>query len=110
MARTVYSIRIFAAGGLNAAAGVVGPIVPAGHVYVVRDIDALEISGTRPAEFFFASQVGVSVQNFFVATTADPGNIQWRGRQVYNEGERVAFSVFTGLWSIACSGYDLTLP
>lgn len=110
MASAVYSLRLFAAGGLTSAAGTVGPVVPAGLVYVLRDIDALEITGTRPAEWFLAGQTGVSIVNFFISAAADPGNTQWRGRQVYNTGERIGFTVATGTWSIAASGYQLTLP
>lgn len=34
----------------------------------------------------------------------------WRGRQVFAQGEQIGFEVEAGLWAIACSGYQLTLP
>lgn len=110
MSRDVYSLRIFAVGGLVAATGIVGPIVPNGFVYVVRDIDAFETTGGA-AGFALLSQVAVPVQ-FFVS----PGgagavqNHSWRGRQIYNTGERVGFEAASGSWNISCSGYQLTLP
>lgn len=110
MAREVYSLRIFASGGLSVAAGQVGPIVPAGFVYVVRDIDALELTGVSGGQLQLISQVGTVV--WFAGGLPGPaaGNWSWRGRQVYNEGEQVGFKSGAGTWSMACSGYQLTLP
>lgn len=108
--RTVYSLRIFATGGLSPGAGLVGPIVPAGLVYVVRDIDVVETSGTNGTILEFQGQT-LGPLTYFERTAADGlGRGSWRGRQIYNEGEQVGFKALSGTWSISCSGYQLTLP
>src|SRR5579864_3139287 len=110
MPRDVYSIRIFATGGLTAAAGTVGPTVPAGLVYVLRDIDAYETTGTVGANFVVLNQTRGWLWGGFRATSSALETPQWRGRQVYAEGEQVGFLVGSGTWAIAASGYQLTLP
>jgi hypothetical protein len=110
MPAPVYSLRIFATGGLVPASGVVGPIVPAGLVYVLRDIDLVELSGSTSAGFQLYGQTGNII--WVVQHSSAPGITQgqWRGRQVYNEGEQVGFQSATGTWSISASGYQLSLP
>lgn len=110
MARDVYSLRIFATGGLTNAAGLVGPVVPAGFVYVLRDIDVVEISGTAPAIMQVESPVVAPLWNATRTVTGGVVNAAWRGRQVYAEGEQVGFFAFSGTWAICASGYQLTLP
>jgi hypothetical protein len=110
VARSVYSLRIFSAGGLTSSAGTVGPVVPAGLVYVLRDIDAVEITGSASAQLEVLSP---NFQPIWFINTANPqigANFQWRGRQVFNVGEQIGFHAFSGTWSIMASGYQLTLP
>lgn len=108
--RAVYSIRIFGDASLVSSAGVVGPIVPDGLVYVLRDVDAVNISATVPASMEIRSQAEGVLWFPQRNASTDPINWQWRGRQVYNTGEQVGFVVLNGTWSIAASGYQLTLP
>lgn len=110
MARDVYSIRIFATASLTASSGKVGPVVPPGLVYVVRDIDAYESSGIANANMVLLGQTGGIIWNPTRGSSTGVINPQWRGRQVYQDGEQVAFEVGLGTWSISCSGYQLTLP
>lgn len=110
MPRTVYSLRIFGHAGLVTTAGKVGPIVPDNLIYVVRDMDVVERTGTRPASFFaYNGNLGI-----LWSVESDSGDItgwhQWHGRQVFEPGEQVGVSVGVGTWSIAISGYQLTLP
>jgi hypothetical protein len=110
MSQRVYSVRHFSAGGLTAGAGTVGPVVPAGFVWVVRDIDALEITGSTPAQM---EVLNPNFQPFWFIDRNFPqvgANFQWRGRQVFQAGEQIGFKAFSGTWSIMCSGYSLTLP
>jgi hypothetical protein len=110
MARDVYSIRIFSTGGLTSAAGTVGPVVPAGLVYVLRDMDAVEITGATSAQL---EVLNPTLQPLWFINTANPqiaANFQWRGRQVFGPGEQVGFHAFSGAWSLMASGYQLTLP
>jgi hypothetical protein len=110
MARAVYSLRIFATGALSPGAGTVGPIVPAGLVYVVRDIDAFDDTAGASDNLIVFNQLSGVLISWQGPSLAANGNYSWRGRQVYNEGEQVAFRAFVGTWAIACSGYQLTLP
>lgn len=106
----VYSQRIFATGLLVSSVGRVGPVVPAGEVWILRDIDAVEFTGTRPASVFAYNQVGGLMWSIAAQPSDVAGYFAWRGRQVYNEGEQVGFSVGAGTWAIGASGYLLTAP
>lgn len=107
--RAVYSIRIFS-GDLDPAAGVVGPVVPDGFVYVVRDIDLVYHGATNDDELVFFNQTG-GLMWIAVYTTGLTSVVwSWRGRQVFNEGEQVAIQSAGGTWSIAMSGYQLSTP
>lgn len=110
MAAYVYSLRIFASGSLSPGAGMVGPIVPDGLVYIVRDIDAFDDSAGSSDNLVVFNQLGGILVSWIGPSIASIGAYQWRGRQVYNEGEQVAFRSFGGSWAVACSGYQLTLP
>lgn len=110
MARTVYSTRLYASAGLTAAGGVVGPVVPAGLLYVLRDLDVAEVSGTAGTIMIAINQAGGQLWAAQRTAATPLGTFQWSGRQVYGAGERVAFQVFSGTWAIAASGYQLTLP
>lgn len=110
MAQAVYSLRIFATGGLTVAAGKVGPLVPDGLVYVVRDIDVVNETGASTDEMVVFNQTGGHLFVIRQAHEIVGFNFAWRGRQVYNVGEQVAFQSTAGTWSVSCSGYQLTLP
>lgn len=110
MARAVYSLRIFSAGGLTSSAGVVGPTVPNNFLYVLRDIDVFELSGSASAGMVVLNPtLGFLV---FFSGPLEPvtRSYAWRGRQVYSPGEQVGFQVQNGTWAIMASGYQLTLP
>lgn len=110
MARPVYSLRIFASAGLVPGAGTVGPVVPAGLIYVLRDIDAFCDTAASGDNMVVFSQVGGILWDLLIPTTPEGAGFQWRGRQVYAEGEQIGFRSFQGTWSVAASGYQLTLP
>jgi len=110
VAAPVYSIRIFAAGNLTPAAGLVGPVVPDGFVYVLRCIDVVELTGAPVKQMHVINQVGGILWDFQYLSSSTVGDYQWRGRQVYNVGEQVGFQADSGQWSVAASGYQLTLP
>lgn len=110
MAPPVYSLRIFASAGLVPATGTVGPVVPAGLIYVVRDIDVFSHTLAVNDNLFLFNQVLGVLQEWQVHSVSDNPHQQWTGRQVYREGEQVGFRTFQGNWSIACSGYQLTTP
>lgn len=109
-ARAVYSLRIFAHAGLTNSAGTVGPIVPDGLVYVVRDIDCFNDTSSSADNLIVFNQLSGVLCNFQGDVPAGLPCWQWRGRQVYNEGEQVGVHAFVGTWGISISGYQLTLP
>jgi len=84
--------------------------VPAGLVYVLRDIDVTCLTNAAGDNFIVQSQVLGQLWGVFITSPVSNIQFAWRGRQVYNEGERVGFEVGHGTWSIAASGYQLTLP
>lgn len=107
--RTLYSTRIFA-GDVDPAAGLVGPVVPDGFVYVVRDIDLVYHGATNDDELVFYNQA-LGLLWIVVYTTGLTSVVwSWRGRQVFASGERVGIQSFGGTWSIAMSGYQLSSP
>ncbi|MFZ0169913.1 MAG: hypothetical protein WAL64_10955 [Candidatus Dormiibacterota bacterium] len=105
----VYSQRLFAISNLTPV-GKVGPVVPAGVVWVVRDIDIVCTSFTPGDELAIFNQVGGYL--LFLRIPASPTIFDnaWRGRQIYATGEQVAVESFVGAWDVAISGYQLTLP
>lgn len=110
MSRDVYSLRIFATGSLIPATGKVGPVVPSGFVYVLRDINVVRRSTGSTDEFVVYAATGGLLANVVVANL-DPGsNFQWGGRQVYAQGEQIGFQSLVGTWDVMASGYQLTLP
>jgi len=98
MSRDLYSLRIYAHASQTVTVDIHGPFVPAGFIYVLRDIDMVEISGTRPAEAFVFNAVGGPLWNVLAQSSDIEGNHQWRGRQVYAVGEQVGFQVFSVMW------------
>lgn len=81
--------------------------VPAGHVWVVRDISGL-YDGLLGTDVVFAlGNVGFfSAQ--FVATVNGP--FHWEGRVVMLEGDHLDTSGGPDGIDFVISGYDLTLP
>jgi hypothetical protein len=110
VARALYSLRIFASGALNNAAGTVGPIVPSEFIYVIRDIDVYNDTAGATDNLVVFAQTGGILCSFIGSATENQPNQQWRGRQVYGPGEQVAVRAFVGTWGVAISGYQLTLP
>ena len=84
--------------------------MPAGFVYVVRDIDALEQTGTAGATMVLVGQTGAFIWLAGGLTGPAVGNWAFRGRQVYAEGEQVAVKSTLGTWAVSVSGYQLSLP
>lgn len=90
--------------------GPVGPIVPDGVVWVVRDMDINGVTDTVGDVLAVASP---TLGNLFIVRILTGGsgdNKQWRGRQVFNTGEWLKVTSFQGTWDVTISGYALTLP
>lgn len=108
--QNVYSLRIFAHASLTSSAGTVGPIVPSGFVYVLRDVDAFENTSSAGAFFDVKNPLGGNLVQFQTGSAPVTQYHAWRGRQVFSEGEQVGFLAVNGQWAIMASGYQLTLP
>lgn len=105
MARPVYSIQI-----MSLAPALANNIVtvPDGARIIVRDLDAIELSGvTSSAVQFYNAAGGV----LWASSRSASGiwQVAWRGRQVFNPGQSIRFQVVSGTWNVQISGYELTL-
>jgi hypothetical protein len=102
-----YSIRFGAWSAISAAVSVV---VPAGVVWILRDVDLVDSSITTGD---FCNVEGHLNQSIFFARnqTATPGPwFEWRGRQVFNAGEHITVAPGAGAWHATLSGYQLVAP
>lgn len=104
--RPVYSIQILS---LAPALPVNTVVVPAGARIILRDVDAVEVSGTVDALLVVKNAAGgyLWAANRFDAPSNY--NAQWRGRQVFNPGESIVVQVVSGTWEIQMSGYELAV-
>lgn len=84
--------------------------VPAGRLAIVRDLDILaNITGTG---LLFMQLSGVDAKAF-TFTSAGIDSLEWRGRQVLNEGEALSFvapGLTSGRYFIVASGYEFSVP
>lgn len=103
----VYSIRIFAQGALT---GTHPVTVPAGLVYVLRDVDVWSRTQTSGDAFAILGSNAQLLWFVAIPPLVNPWIGQWRGRQIFNAGETVTFESAGGEWDVTASGYQLTLP
>lgn len=112
MAFSVYSKAFFDETGLTVGAHSIGP-VPAGFVWVVRDIDSYNdgVTSAAVAGWSLSSVSGGAPFAGVPSGWAQCGQFyQWSGRQVIDEGDELALEAFGSGWSVRISGYQLTLP
>lgn len=100
----VYSSRLYRVSGLNGGSGTI--TVPAGEVWIVRDVDAYSgaVVGTVTVRFLDIDTGGTIWENTGGINTATYAS--WRGRQVFEAGDSFAFSA-SDLSDIRASGYKL---
>lgn len=87
-----------------------GPVVPDGLLYILRDIDVWNNASGPDVELQVFNPDGGALWTALDPSQALHSGWQWRGRQVFSVGEQVGFQSFNGTWSIMASGYQLTLP
>jgi hypothetical protein len=82
-------------------------VVPTGEVWIVRDIDAYNNSGSSAADCYFVD--AISNGTFYYAKNAavSKDSVQWRGRQVFGAGGSVYVNPNGNTWDIRISGYKL---
>jgi len=74
---------------------------------VLRDIDVVYDGGSAGE----MSIIGTAGQIIWYCSAPGGAEIfQWRGRQVFSEGEHFSFQVNSGSWDFTASGYWLALP
>lgn len=99
----VYSTRFLA---VAVATETVTLTVPAGKVWIVRDLDVVPRSGDVAHNVEWYGSAGQII--WFWSTV--PGGGQpagaWRGRQVFYQGETMSFGG-QGAFDMTCSGYEL---
>jgi hypothetical protein len=109
MARPLYSIAILSAAGFGDSSAEV--TVPAGHVYVIRDISGLMAMGNLTGDLQI--QVGgVTILDVPCAQRISYP-FHWLGHTVVDPGTSITVTWTVGLFgfiSVYLSGYDLTLP
>lgn len=76
---------------------------------VVRDIDAVEVSGTANSTLVVYNAAGGLLWTADRLAAAGNFNAAWRGRQVYTPGQLIKVQVVSGTWEIQISGYELSL-
>lgn len=113
MARTLYSKVLWAQVGSTSGSGlVIGPVVPTGYIWDVRDIVAIAPGTSADAAGGFTITDGSSVPIMAV----DPlfghggGQYHWEGRQILNEADWLQKISDVAHWSWRISGYQLTIP
>jgi hypothetical protein len=104
MASTIYSTRFMQAHAVTA----LSFTVPAGRVAIVRDADCFYAGGVGQSGQLEGPAGGIFAYFPYVATINGVA-VEWRGRQVFFEGETVTFAATAPL-DIMVSGYLLTLP
>ena len=104
--RQVYSIQILS---LAPALPLNTVVVPDGVRIIVRDVDAVNVSGSTGDQLIFWNAAGGAIFSVRQAHEINGLNWQWQGRQVFNPGENIIFQVVSGTWDIQASGYELTL-
>ena len=101
---TVYSVRFYE--GRNVTGGTF--TVPAGVIWIVRDVDAFFGGGLAGGALDVVGTLGQTFAWFpFTGLTA--AAFQWRGRQVFNPGDVWGFTSGQGI-DLTLSGYSLIAP
>jgi hypothetical protein len=103
---TVYSVRLFTALALESEQSIT---CEAGFVTVLRDIDVVIYGNTGNAFFAVTGDEGQLVWYIENPGGTDT-HYQWTGRQVFNPGNNIGFSLSSGSADITVSGYRLYLP
>ena len=100
-----FSILIARARGFSSAHVVIAT-VPAGKLWIVRDIDAYT-NTLLGAVLDFGDEVTGGTFAGLHLGPASEGSVQWTGRQVFPAGESIFADARAGTWDYRISGYEL---
>jgi hypothetical protein len=104
MPTSVYSERLAAQAGYT---GTLDVFAPTGFTMVVRDMDVVYDGGSAGE----MSVIGTAGQIIWFCSAPGGAEIfQWRGRQVFSQGEFFSMQVNSGSFDFTVSGYHLALP
>jgi hypothetical protein len=104
----IYSARLLASAALL---GVETVTVPAGEVWIVRDLDIVVTTpptATQSVNAFISALCYLGAWPFTILMSY-PVTVQWRGRAVLTAGDTLGFGT-TLVASVAAHGYVLTAP
>ena len=101
----VYSTQFLLVDSVGAGSHPLG-VVPAGYVWVLRELDAYCTVTSATGCALFEVTVGPV---FFATGARNAGlSVQWQGRAVFPAGQEPSFYVYDGNWSALVSGYVLS--
>jgi hypothetical protein len=111
LAAPVYSSVLWDPGPLGPGT-TVGPTVPDGVVWVVRDVEASCNIAVSQGSNGFALSVDGGTPFFkrFDPHAHGGDSYSWRGRQVVEPGSGLQLHVASDTWYVRICGYVLTLP
>lgn len=104
---SIYTVRFFAG---NVAAGAVPALtVPAGKVWVVRELDIVETTGSQAG---YAELLVAGIQTWRVELSASPPYWrQWTGAHALRPGETLQlYNATNAVLAMVCSGYEFIGP
>lgn len=113
MARTLYTKLLWAQPGSTSGSGlVIGPVVPTGYVWVVRDVVAIAPGLYSDSAGAFLLSDGDGVPIFYADSLFSRGqsSYHWDGHQLVPEANWLQKSSDLAGWSWRVTGYQLTLP
>jgi hypothetical protein len=80
--------------------------VPAGRVWIVTNVTAVNRPGTVGSQAYAAIATG-TLFAFFQTITAAAPSFSWEGRMPMAAGELLILGDLSGAWDMTASGYDL---
>lgn len=107
----VYSKKLWS-DPFTSTTSVLGPTVPAGVVWDVREIDVMNFKDGWQALGFFGLASGTTGYIWYVGggRARAQQSYGWRGRSILNPGEQLQWGAHDTQWALNVTGYELTLP
>jgi hypothetical protein len=106
----IYSKRFWFQQGLSVPTN--SAPVPAGKIWIIRDIDIYMNTGTSPGNVYVSIvNTGLGIYPCFYlgkVTSASKDTVQWRGRQVAYGGEAIYIDPSGSTVDVTISGYELS--
>lgn len=105
---SVYSVRMYG-GPVTTTGGVQLGQVPAGKVWIVRDISVSNVSPNPMNQIIIYVLLTAGNADVYRAPGIPArGSVQWQGRQVLNPGEELWYYATETTARVMISGYELT--